>query len=450
MIKSFPLDVSHLIGWLKEKQAFSVELIDYRFHSINSDNFWTSKGIDINVFGDFSLCIRHLKGKENSRIKRTSLKVLKDFNPAQFSHIFLSVSVLEQLSLEYLMAALCLAKEIRLLYPSIKILIFGSCPKKHIKRIMENFNFVDAFLEDGCELSLSPFIKQLPLNEPLNGLSFRQNGEMVYAPAERFDVPFNDFPVPDFSLFNKEGYMCNGSLILPYEISRGCSENCFFCYFTHKNSLSHKTIGRVIADLSFLSERYETNAFHFVDGAMNSDVAYLRELCKAMRISLPHIKWSAMARPVMSYEDLKLMKDAGCVHIRWGVEYGSERMLNKIHKGTSPLTIKQTLRYSHDLGIYNYITLLTNTEVETAADIAATRQFVTEARPWIDSAQECVFRELGSFDLMKLDHLLDSSKHSLPVKSTKYDQLFTTLKLSRVDIIEAMAEILNECKVCKI
>ena len=121
MIKSFPLDVSHLIGWLKEKQSFSVELIDYRPHSINNDNFWISKGVDINVFSDFSSCIRHLKGEENPRIQRTALRVLQDFKPARFSHSFLSVSVFEQLFLEYLIVALCLAKEIRLLYPNNKI-----------------------------------------------------------------------------------------------------------------------------------------------------------------------------------------------------------------------------------------------------------------------------------------------------------------------------------------
>lgn len=444
MIKSFPLDVSHLLAWLREKQSLCVELIDYRIHSINRDNYWGDRGVDAGVYSNFPLCVDYLLRREDPTVKWNSLRIIKDIRPARFDYIFFSVSVLEQFSLEYLMAALCLAKEIRLLFPRIRIVIFGSCPKKHIKCILQNFDFIDAFLEDGCELSVGPYVAGAAAGEPLNGFSYRQNGKIIYAPGKRTDVPFNEFPVPDFSLFKKEDYMCGGALVLPYEIIRGCSENCFYCYFTHKNSLSYKTVERVVGDLKKLSGEYGTNAFHFVDGAMNSDLEYLRELCDAMKAELPQIRWSAMARPVMSYEDIRAMKDAGCVHIRWGVEYGSERMLNKIKKGTSLKTIKKTLQDAHGLGIYNYITLLTNTEVENDGDIEETKRFIREVRPFIDSAHECVFRELGSFDLAKLVRLLEPAAPPADDKKPKYQSLFKELGISRVDIIEAVAQRLDK------
>lgn len=439
MIKSFPLDIAHLIARLKQNTLFNVRLIDFRIHSINNDSFWQSKGVDPAIFNDFQRCIDHILTNEKASIKYSCLKIIKEMDLSGVTHLFFSVSVLEQFSLEYLISSLCIANEIKKLKPRIRILLFGSCPRQHIKKIMNKFQFIDAFLEDGNELSVECYLNDGSLNAPINGLTYRLGQDIIFSPLEKDKVNFNDYPMPDFSLFDKDSYRCRKHLILPYEMNRGCSKNCFYCYFTHKNQLSYKNINRIISDLKTLSQQFQTNAFHFVDGAINSDEQNLMEICDALTKKLPEIKWSAMARPNMSRSLLEIMKKAGCIHIRWGVEYGSERMLLKINKDTTPTTIKQTLKDSHELGIYNYITLLTGTAVENDEDIAQTIEFIGEIKPYVNSVQECVFMELGSFDISKLNNLLDGAGVLNQTRSKRYDELFSDINVNREDIIETLA-----------
>jgi len=440
MIKSPPLDIAHLIAWLRKTTDCNIHLIDYRIHAINQNHFWKAKGVGLDIYSNFRKCFDHLLSQKDLKVVSVSRQILREINFKDLDYLFISVSVLEQLSLEYLVSSLCIAKELKLLRPDIKIVFFGSCPKKHIKKVMNTFDFVDAFLEDGSELSINKYIKYSDKKKPISGLSYRVNDTIIFSPLQKDKIEFNDYPLPDFSLFDLESYKCNGRLALPYEINRGCSQNCFFCYFTHKNSLSYKDISRVIKDLRSLSQQYKTNAFHFVDGAMNSDEKNLGEICDAITRDLPAIKWSAMARPNMEYSLIKKMRDAGCVHIRWGVESGSERMLRKIKKGTTPETVKRTLKDAHNLGVYNYITLLTGTAVEIEEDIHDTKEFIDEVQQYVDSAQECFFGELGSFDISRLDALLSGVDRPLPPRKLRYDEVLQKHGLAREDIIQVLTK----------
>ena len=439
MIKSFPLDVAHLIAWLRKDGMDNIRLIDFRIHAINGDNFWQAKGVDLKIFNDFKRCIDHILIKEDPGIKKIAVRILKEIDWRDIKYILFSVSVLEQFSLKYFITSVCVAKELKALRPDVRILFFGSAPQRHMKRIMTKFTFVDAFLEDGSEHSAVEYINNPELKKPLSGLSYREKGELIFSPSRKHEVPFNEFPIPDFSLFDKTQYQWHGQIVLPYEINRGCSKNCFYCYFTHKNSLSYKDIGRVVRDLEILSEQYKTNAFHFVDGAINSDEVYLEKLCVAFAEKLQGIKWSAMARPNMDYRLLQKMRAAGCVQIRWGVEYGSDRMLKKINKDTSPDTIRTTLKNAYALGIYNYVTFLTGVKIETDDDITQTKELIGEIHPYLDAANECIYGELGSFDIDLFDHLLDGKAVAPPSRERQYDQLFKRYNIPmNPDIIETI------------
>lgn len=439
MIKSPPMDIANLIAILKENGQRNIRLIDFRGHVISQDNYLQTKGINVKIFDEFRKCFNHLVKEEDPQITELVQRIIVEGNFRHIDYLVFSISVLEQLSLQYLVSALCIAKEIKRLKPSMKMIMFGNCPKKHARYVLEQFSFIDAFLEDGNEYSLNNYIISRNKIKPLNGISYRNHNQLIYSKSPN-PVNLNRYPIAEYSLFDMNKYRVRNRLILPYELSRGCEKNCFYCYYIHRNGLTCRHIDKIIADLTFYSKRYRTNIFHFLDAAVNFKDSYMIELCDALQKHLPEIKWSALARPNISFEILKKMKLSGCVQLRWGVEYGSERMLKLINKGTTLESIETTLKHAHDLGIYNYMTLLTGVYKELETDIEQTKKFLMKNKDYIDSVMECVFGELGHFSIFQLEELLSNMPDSKLHNNKRYTQVLKECRIPTEDIIEVLSK----------
>ena len=438
MVKSPPLDIANLIAMLRKEEC-NIRLMDYRSRIVNQDHSWQANGVDLDAFNEFKRCFDHILIKEDLKLKNISLRILKEINLRNLEFLVFSVSILEQFSLQYLVSSLCIAKEVKSLKPRIKIVFFGNCPKKHVRMIMRKFKFLDAFPEDGSEFSILDYVKNAHKKRPINGICYRDNGGLVISPSSK-KLNLSRFSMPDFSLFDIDQYKSNGQLVLPYEISRGCVNNCFYCYYIHKRSLTYKSVRKVVAELKALSKQHKTNTFHFIDAAINFDEEYLSELCEELIKKFPGAQWSALAVPNINYDLLKKMKESGCVQLRWGVECGSERILKIINKNTSSEMMKEVLRHSHDLGIYNYITLLSGLEIEREEDVDLTKQFISEIKDYVDSAQECVFGELGHFSIFRLEKLLSHNDEKDSLRRNRYDEVLKKNNIASEDIIEQMTK----------
>ncbi|MGD0335624.1 MAG: radical SAM protein [Candidatus Omnitrophota bacterium] len=437
MIKSPPLDIANLVAILRNNESFDVKLIDSRAHVLNEDSFWERKGINLSIFNDFKRCFDHLLVKQDPLISYTSIKILSEVKPEHMEFMIFSVAVLEQFSLQYLISSLCIARQMKEKYPGIKIVFFGNCPKKHARKIMGNFSFLDAFLEDGNEYSALQYIKNYKRCSPIDGITYREKNRLIYSRKGR-KLDLDKYPVPEFALFDLKKYKCNGKLVLPYEISRGCINDCFFCYYIHKGKMAYKNIDKVTDELKYLSRKYDTQYFHFMDAEINFDDDYLGKLCGVFNKRLPHIRWSALAIPNINNELLVKMRKAGCVQLRWGVEYASERMLKIIGKKTSVKEIKEVLKNAHHLGIYNYITLLTGLGVERKKDIEDTKGFIKGMSPYIDSIKECVWGELGHFSILRLDNLLNNKQGKEITQRQKYGPTLRGCDITSEDIIDVI------------
>jgi radical SAM superfamily enzyme YgiQ (UPF0313 family) len=382
-------------------------------------------------------CFNHVTATNDKKISYISLKILKELNLKDIKFMIFSIAVLEQFSLQYLVSSLCIAKQLKEKVPGIKIVFFGNCPKSHARKIMGNFSFLDAFLEDGNEYSVLEYIKNYKKRSPIDGITYREKNRLIYSfKSRRLDL--NKYPIPDFSSFDLGKYKNNRKLVLPYEISRGCINKCFFCYYIHKGRMAYKNIAKVTDELRYLSRKYDTRYFHFMDAEINFDDNYLGKLCEVLNKRLPRIRWSALAIPNIKKELLVKMRNAGCVQLRWGVEYASERMLGIIGKKTNVKEIKEVIKNAHHLGIYNYITLLTGLGIERKKDIEDTEGFIKRMSPYINSIKECVWGELGHFSIFRLDNLLNNKQEKEITTREKYGPALSDCDIPSEDIIDVL------------
>lgn len=433
MLKSPPLDIANLVAILKLNVGNNVSLTDFRKHVVNSSSYYQARGVNLSIFNDFKKCLRHFL-TEDFEISQNVSRILSETSFEGVEYIVFSVMVLEQFSLPHLLSSLCLAKQIKKEFPHIKIIFFGNCPDLHIAKIIKLFKLIDAFPIGGNELYVADYIHGRK-EGVVEGVYYRKKGK-VFSPKGFRGVDLDRFPLPDFSLFDLEDYKANGHLILPYELSREFVNSYYYSYYIRKGKINTKDPAKAAAELMMLSRQYKTSLFHLMDVAINLDPDWLMKFCYLLVQQKEKIKWCALALPNIQESLLDKLKEAGCVQLRWGVESGSERMLKNIDQGTTKESIKNTLVHAHSIGINNYITLVSGLEGELESDVEETKIFLQEIAPYVDSAKECIYGELGHFSLGVFESFMN---HSVVQQSKiRYKDILRQLNIGQEDIIDFM------------
>ncbi len=181
--------------------------------------------------------------------------------------------------------------------------------------------------------------------ENIAGIVFRRNGGIVENGSRQFIEDLNTLCFPHESareaLIGYEQYP--PSAFKNIFASRGCPYNCFFC--GSKNIWSRRVRFRstdnIIKEIISL-QSMGVKSVHFDDDTFGIKRENIKELCEAMLVNLPNLKWSCELHIKLVEEDIiALMKDAGCQSVQVGIESGNNEILKKMRKNT---TIEEALR----------------------------------------------------------------------------------------------------------
>jgi radical SAM superfamily enzyme YgiQ (UPF0313 family) len=83
----------------------------------------------------------------------------------------------------------------------------------------------------------------------------------------------------------------------------------------------------------------------------------------------------------MDRELMAAMKASGCVKIAFGVESGSQRVLDLIGKRITPAQARECFRLAREAGVMSQAFFMVGHPEETAEDLAATERLIRELRP---------------------------------------------------------------------
>lgn len=135
--------------------------------------------------------------------------------------------------------------------------------------------------------------------------------------------------------------------------SRGCPGQCIFCdtgVFGHR--FRCYSARYVVETIERLSLDYSVRDFLFYDDLFVGNKARLLEICELLARKDLKITWSCCARVDYVKPDiLKIMKKAGCWMIEYGVESGSQKVLDFMKKGVNIEQIMQAMRWTREARI---------------------------------------------------------------------------------------------------
>jgi len=171
--------------------------------------------------------------------------------------------------------------------------------------------------------------------------------------------------------------------LLMVDESRGCPNSCYFCI--HPRKSGHRWRKRdpimTVNLIEKLGQQVDTNAFRLAGSNTPSDLR--RKIAQELIDRRLGINYAAFGHVCeINHDDYKLLHDSGCVSLSFGVESGSQKILDQdINKKAKVSQIVSALKECKRSGIYTVASIIVPCPHDTPETIRETTNMLIETHP---------------------------------------------------------------------
>jgi len=244
---------------------------------------------------------------------------------------------------------------------------------------------LDVVVRREGEITLVELLDRLQNKTSLDGLlgtTFRKNnGEILRNEDRPFIENLDDLPLPAHHLLPLNSLKKLGKVIFPLTTSRGCVYWCDFCSAVRMFGRKYRMRSpeNVVNEIETIHKKFGATQFTFYDDAFTVDRGRAEKICDEIRRRKLVIQWDCETRvDMIDRELLQKMKDAGCIAVWFGVESGSQRILEKMHKKIKLEQTKKAYQMAHELGLMTVASVVLGFPGETEETILETVNFVKQ------------------------------------------------------------------------
>lgn len=219
----------------------------------------------------------------------------------------------------------------------------------------------------------------------IDGICYIKNGEQHFTNRRALIENLDDIPLPARDLLPMEKYSATiaRSTRQPSHMllaSRGCPGVCSFC--VHKlfgKNVRYNSPERIIKEFLLLHNEYGAKDVAIFDDNFAANREMVVTVCnKLIELNLD-LTWSIESRvDNVDRPTLELLHKAGCTFIAYGIETGSQRILDQMKKQVNLDQIRETIRITKDVGIRTRGYLMLGHLDESVEEMHQTIQFAKE------------------------------------------------------------------------
>jgi radical SAM superfamily enzyme YgiQ (UPF0313 family) len=222
------------------------------------------------------------------------------------------------------------------------------------------------------------------------GISYiNHNGNIVATPPRVIEMNLDKFPMPAYQIFPAEIYFNNNILknMLQYDCgstrcaslmwSRGCPNQCTFCWRMTGGIMRFRSINLVMDEIEYLRSRYAVDSYLFYDECINADRKRATEFAQHLTRRGFAAPWYSHAR-VTGFDDklAKQFRDSGCIGLNFGVESANKEMLAAMKKNATPEQASKAVKIARKAGIDPRCTFIVGMPGETRDTIQETIRWI--------------------------------------------------------------------------
>ncbi len=283
-----------------------------------------------------------------------------------------------------------LCKLFKMAFNSALIVLGGPHPTAMPQETLEQIPDCDIITRGESELIFYELIQGLLKNKDLHkvkGISFRSGGKIYHCENGDIVTNLDSLPFPDRENVIQNyrngtyGDLFYGSPLDIVMTSRGCPFQCNFC-FKVCNKYRARSPENVLKEIDWVIKNIAPVNIQIMDDSFTIERSRCVEVLDALIKKNYRCNFRVRSRVnVVDDELLKKMKQAGVTTIVYGLESGSQKMLNAFNKQT---TVEQNLaacEMAKRAGLNCFADIVLFYPGETKTTLKETEKFVQKAKP---------------------------------------------------------------------
>ncbi len=224
--------------------------------------------------------------------------------------------------------------------------------------------------------------------EGIKGIAFRGRDGITVNPKRELIENLDELPLPARHLFPINKYGREDSLhvspVYPVGTSRGCPFSCAFCSnnVVFGRKYRFRSSESVVNEIKLLINEYNGKGIYFREDLFTLNEKRVIALCDEIRKRGLDFDWECESRvDTISEEMLTAMKRSGCKLIWFGVESGSQRILDYLNKQITLPQIREAYRLCQRVDIKAGASFMIGVPGEIIDDVQNTIALAEELKP---------------------------------------------------------------------
>ena len=276
------------------------------------------------------------------------------------------------------------AKEV---HPNAINMIGGSHVSFWDENALKETKAFDLIVRKEGELTFLELLDRIQANkgfEDVLGTTVRTKNGIQRNEDRPFLHDLDSLPSPAYHLLPLDSYHRMGKTIFPIVTSRGCVQWCDFCSTVRMFGRGYRVRSpkKVVDDMEMLHGKYGESQFTFYDDAFTINRNHTLEMCADIKARKLDVEWDCETRvDAVDKELLEKMRDAGCITIWFGVESGSEKILDKMHKKINREQVREAFKMAQKVGMMTIASAVIGFPGETEETAWETINFINSLNP---------------------------------------------------------------------
>ncbi|MDP3703858.1 MAG: radical SAM protein [Candidatus Omnitrophota bacterium] len=220
----------------------------------------------------------------------------------------------------------------------------------------------------------------------VTGISYRKGAEIMHTAKRPLKQDLDSLPFPARHLINNALYIRpdTGKPQTTISASRGCPFECIYCLapVVSGSKLRMRSPKNVVDEVEECVTKFGIRNFLFLADTFTLHKTWTVGVCQEVVERGLKIQWCANSRAnSIDEEKISWMKKSGCWLIAFGLESGSQELLNKMKKSLTLEDSRRAIRLCRRYGIKSSAYFIFGLPWETRETAEATIAFAKELNP---------------------------------------------------------------------
>lgn len=228
------------------------------------------------------------------------------------------------------------------------------------------------------------------LSSSIPNLFYKRDSNIIISPDQNhFVQDLDNLPFPAYELLDIKKYsqpkISSRRKPLGYiETSRGCYARCIYCNKNiHGYKVRQKSPQRVVDEMERMLQ-FGFREIHIIDDIFTANMKRAYAICEEIlwrNLKFPWYPRGGIRVDSVNLELLRIMKKAGCYRIPFGIESGSQKIIDTIKKNITLEQAKEAVRLAKKVGLETECYFMLGLPTETEANLQESIDFAIMLDP---------------------------------------------------------------------